>query len=85
MRGRAGEAIGAASFGRAAMSNDTSNLGVRESAAQDDLIPPVCLRCRAGPMSLTCTKEEYPGYQRRMFECPVCGDTMTQWARVASD
>jgi predicted RNA-binding Zn-ribbon protein involved in translation (DUF1610 family) len=31
-------------------------------------------------MSLTCTKEEYPGYQKRMFECPVCGETMTQWA-----
>jgi hypothetical protein len=38
-------------------------------------------------MSLTCTEEEYPGYQRRMFECLVCGETMTQWAGdpLASD
>jgi len=36
-------------------------------------------------MSLTCVKEEYPGYKRRMFECPVCGDTMTQWAQDALD
>jgi predicted RNA-binding Zn-ribbon protein involved in translation (DUF1610 family) len=34
-------------------------------------------------MSLTCTNEEYPGYQRRVFECPVCGETMTQWAGVS--
>jgi hypothetical protein len=33
-------------------------------------------------MSLTCTEEEYPGYQRRMFECLVCGEIMTQWAGV---
>src|SRR5262249_10929562 len=44
-----------------------------------------CLRYRAGLMSLTCTEEAYP--ERRMFECPVCGDTMTQWVNVplASD
>src|SRR5262245_5671450 len=40
---------------------------------------PVCLRCRGARTSLTCTEEEYPGYIRRMFECPVCGETMTQW------
>jgi predicted RNA-binding Zn-ribbon protein involved in translation (DUF1610 family) len=34
-------------------------------------------------MSLTYTNEEYPGYQRRVFECPVCGETMTQWAGVS--
>jgi hypothetical protein len=45
---------------------------------------PLCLRCRAARMSLTHTEEEYPGYTRRMFECPVCGETMTQWAGVAS-
>ena len=50
---------------------------------QDHLILPLCLRCRAPAMSLTCTEEEYPGYQRRMFECPVCADTMTQWAGVS--
>jgi hypothetical protein len=44
---------------------------------------PVCLRCRTTAMSLTCTEELYPGYQRRMFECLVCGETMTQWAGVS--
>jgi hypothetical protein len=39
----------------------------------------LCHRCSA-PMSLTSTEDEYPGYQRRMFECPICGGTMTQWA-----
>jgi|RhiMethySRZTD1v2_1073278.scaffolds.fasta_scaffold147418_2 hypothetical protein len=34
-------------------------------------------------MSLKCTEEEYPGYKRRMFECPVCGETMTQWVSVS--
>jgi len=54
---------------------------------QDHLILPLCLRCRAPAMSLTCTEEEYPGYERRMFECLVCGETMTQWAGdpLASD
>lgn len=50
---------------------------------QDHLILPLCLRCRAPAMSLTSTEEEYPGYQRRIFECLVCGETMTQWARVS--
>ena len=50
-----------------------------EIDSQDHLI---CLRCRAA-MSLTYTNEEYPGYQRRVFECPVCGETMTQWAGVS--
>jgi predicted RNA-binding Zn-ribbon protein involved in translation (DUF1610 family) len=36
-------------------------------------------------MSLTFTEDLYPGYKRRMFECPVCGETMTQWAGVASE
>jgi hypothetical protein len=48
---------------------------------QDNRIHPLCL-CRA-PMSLTRSEELYPGYQRRTFECPVCGDTMTQWAGVS--
>jgi predicted RNA-binding Zn-ribbon protein involved in translation (DUF1610 family) len=83
MRGRAVEAIGAAAFcGRTGMSNDTSKMAARESGAEDDLILPVCLRCGAARMSLTCTMEVYSGYQKRMFECPVCGDTTTQWARV---
>jgi predicted RNA-binding Zn-ribbon protein involved in translation (DUF1610 family) len=46
---------------------------------------PLCLSCRAARMSLTCVREEYPGYKRRMFECPFCGDTMTQWAQDALD
>ena len=52
---------------------------IQKTHSQNYLTRPVCLSCRAAPMSVTCTKEEYPGYQRRMFECPVCGDTMTQW------
>ena len=51
----------------------------------EHLTRPVCLRCRAARMSLTRTEEEYPGYTRRMFECPVCGETMTQWGSVTSD
>ena len=31
-------------------------------------------------MRLTRVEDEYPGYQRRMFECPGCGGTMTEWA-----
>jgi hypothetical protein len=60
---------------------------IQQTHAQDNLVLPVCLRCRSAPMSLTCTEEEYPGYKRRMFECLVCGATMTQWAGVllASD
>src|SRR5215475_14413850 len=54
-----------------------------QTDSQDHLIFPVCLGCRAAPMSLTSTEEEYPGYQRRMFECPVCAETMTQWAGVS--
>jgi hypothetical protein len=84
MRGRAVEAIGAAAFcGRTGMSNDTSKMAARERGVEDDLILPVCLRCGAARMALNCTIEVRSGYQRRMFECPVCGDTMTQWARVA--
>ena len=29
---------------------------------------PSCLRCNS-PMRLTRVEDEYPGYQRRMFEC----------------
>jgi transcription initiation factor IIE alpha subunit len=42
----------------------------------------ICLRCRVA-MSVTCASEEYPGYQRRVFECPICDETMTQWAGVS--
>jgi len=31
-------------------------------------------------MSLVCIQEQYPGYTKRLFECPLCGGTMTQWA-----
>ena len=48
----------------------------------DSLDNLICLRCRVA-MSVTCASEEYPGYQRRVFECPVCGETMTQWAGVS--
>jgi hypothetical protein len=58
---------------------------IRQTHSQENRIFPECLRCRAAPMSLTCTEEEYPGYKRRMFECLICGDTMTQWAGVPSD
>ena len=61
---------------RTCMSNDVAKI------RQDDLILPVCLKCR-GRMLLTCTEEEYPGYKRQTFECSVCGGTMTQWALVS--
>jgi hypothetical protein len=48
----------------------------------EHLSRPLCLRCRAARMSLMHTEEEYPGYTRRMFECPICGETMTQWAGI---
>jgi hypothetical protein len=44
----------------------------------DDLI---CLKCGAG-MALKHSGEEYPGYHRRAFECPVCGNATIQWAGV---
>jgi hypothetical protein len=83
MTGRAVEAIGAASFAGAPICQMKHRRWppVR-GGLKNDLILPVCLRCRAARMSLTCTMEVYSGYQRRMFECLVCGDTMTQWARV---
>jgi len=31
-------------------------------------------------MRLIRVEDEYPGYQRRMFECPGCGGTVTEWA-----
>jgi len=34
-------------------------------------------------MSVTHTEDEYPGYQRRTFACPVCSRTMTQWAGIS--
>jgi hypothetical protein len=55
---------------------------IQQSKPQDNLIRPLCLGCRVA-MSLTRTEDEYPGYQRGMFECPVCGETMTQWAPVS--
>jgi hypothetical protein len=51
-----------------------------QAEPQDHLTLPMCMRCRATAMSLTSAEEEYPGYQRRMFECLVCGEIMTQWA-----
>jgi len=45
----------------------------------DESKNPSCLRCNS-PMRLTRVEDEYPGYQRRMFECPGCGGTMTEWA-----
>jgi hypothetical protein len=41
-----------------------------------------CVMCRA-PMRLMGTEVQYPGYSRRLFECPVCGQSMTQWASVS--
>src|SRR5262245_48526387 len=49
---------------------------------QNHLILPECFRCGT-PMSLALTEDEYPGYQRSVFECPNCGVTMTRWAGVA--
>jgi hypothetical protein len=40
---------------------------------------PMCVKCGAR-MWLMGAEEHYPGYTRRLFECPVCGETMTQWA-----
>src|SRR5262245_18338478 len=49
---------------------------------QDHPIRSMCLRCRES-MSLTSTEDVYPGYQRRTFKCPICGDTTTEWAGVS--
>src|SRR5262245_45825128 len=57
--------------------------GVRRVPHTHQTDPQKCLRCRAAPMSLTSIEEEYPGYKRRVFECLVCGETMTQWAGVS--
>jgi hypothetical protein len=43
-------------------------------------INPACAKCGSPRMWLMRTEEQYPGYISRMFECPVCGETMTQWA-----
>jgi hypothetical protein len=43
---------------------------------------PACVRCGAR-MRLRGTEEQYPGYTRRLFECPLCGETMAQWAGVS--
>src|SRR5215831_9456590 len=51
-----------------------------QNVSLDDLSRPVCLKCGA-PMSLLDSEDEYPGYRRRMFKCPICGATMTQWAK----
>ena len=55
---------------------------VSQTPQIDSLDNLICLRCRVA-MSVTCASEEYPGYQRRVFECPVCGKTITQWAGVS--
>ena len=44
---------------------------------------PNCVMCRA-PMWLMGAEEYYPGYARRLFECSLCGETMTQWAGIAT-
>ena len=46
--------------------------------ALDEFKNPSCLKCNS-PMRLTSVEDEYPGYQRRMFECPACGGTVTEW------
>ena len=62
--------------------NDTAN-DPANAVAQDSLSLPICMKCRAGQMSLTHSEEAYPGYERRTFECPVCNQTMTQWAHAS--
>ena len=47
---------------------------------QEHSINPACAKCGSPRMWLMRTEEQYPGYISRMFECPVCGETMTQWA-----
>ena len=49
-----------------------------------DVVHPLCARCRA-PMWLTRVKDEYPGYERRTFECQACGATMTEWACMSRE
>jgi hypothetical protein len=36
-------------------------------------------------MWLTRVKDEYPGYERRTFECQACGATMTEWACMSRE
>jgi hypothetical protein len=62
---------------------DGSVSQIQQTYPQDNLIPPMCLRFRKAAMSPTFTEDLYPGYKRRMFECPVCGETMTQWVSVS--
>jgi hypothetical protein len=54
-----------------------------QTDSQGHLIHPLCLLGCNAPMALTHTEDEYPGYQRRTFTCPDCGDTMTQWTGVS--
>jgi len=51
----------------------------------EPLAHPVCVKCGAPGMWLMGTEEQYPGYTRRLFECPLCGGTMTQWVQDALD
>ena len=50
----------------------------------DEIVHPLCARCRA-PMWLTHVEDEYPGYERRRFECQACGAAMTEWACISND
>jgi hypothetical protein len=50
----------------------------------DEIVHPLCARCRA-PMWLTHVEDEYPGYERRRFECQACGAAMTEWAHITRD
>ena len=50
----------------------------------DEILHPLCARCRE-PMWLTRVEAEYPGHERRMFECQACGATMTEWTCMSRD
>src|SRR5262245_14417697 len=49
---------------------------------QEHFVRPRCVKCGAERMWLVCTEEQYPGYRKRLFECPPCGDIITQWTGV---
>jgi hypothetical protein len=61
-------------------SAETKIGGPMQPNPQEHSINPACAKCGSPRMWLMRSEEQYPGYISRMFECPVCGQTMTQWA-----
>ena len=58
------------------------NYETHQQPLAEDVVHPLCARCCA-PMSLTSVENEYPGYERRIFECQACGAKMTEWTGLS--